>query len=105
MPSLVTSIMSQRPKPPSALRSYSSRTYESHAGSSASASSFSFVPTDTMQVKNPSRGYTVHSALPRALYFTFQPGAPPQRLCSTRGCAPYAWSMKAANESQSGFAM
>ena len=47
-----------------------------------------FEPTDTMQMKKPSRGYTVHSARPRALYFTFQPGAPPHRLYSMRGFAP-----------------
>ena len=49
----------------SAERSYSTRTYGSHAGSSASASAFSFEPTDTMQMKKPSRGYTVQSARPR----------------------------------------
>ena len=75
MASLVTSIMSQRPMLLSADLSYSARTYGSHAGSSPSASGFSFDPTDTMQMKKPSCGYTVQSARPRALYFTFQPGA------------------------------
>ena len=80
--------MSQRPMLLSAERSYRARTYGSAVASSASASSFSFEPTDTMQMKKPSRGYTVHSARPRALYFTFQPGAPPHRLYSMRGFAP-----------------
>ena len=105
MASLVTSIMSQRPMLLSAERSYSARTYGSHAGSSPSASAFSFEPTDTMQMKKPSRGYTVQSARPRALYFTFQPGAPPQRLYSMRGWAPYVSSTNTVNASHRGLSM
>ena len=47
----------------SAERSYRARTYGSAVASSASASSFSCEPTDTMQMKKPSRGYTVHLSL------------------------------------------